>query len=105
MNKYQECPVCLSKDIKDKYFVDGYTLAECSRCSVLFVKEIMTEDDLANLYIEDPTYADSNQRCLNYYYSKIKLYIEKQMPNKGKILDVGCSSGYFLNLMETSASY
>ena len=99
MNKYEECPVCLSKDIKDQYIVDGWTLSRCSRCSVLFVREVLTEDYLAKGYVEDPTYDDTNQKCLDYYYNKIKSYIEKRIP-KGKILDVGCSNGYFLNLME-----
>jgi 2-polyprenyl-3-methyl-5-hydroxy-6-metoxy-1,4-benzoquinol methylase len=100
LDKYISCPVCLSVDIKDKYRIADYTLTKCLRCSALFVREKLTEDYLAKIYVQDPTYEGDNQRCLNYYYNKIKLEIGRRIPMKGTLLDVGCSSGYFLNLME-----
>ena len=77
---YKECPVCTSRNIKDKYKLKDYIISECSNCSVSFVREILTEDFLKNFYQEsegDFTYEDNNQRCLDYYYKKIKAEIEK----------------------------
>ena len=99
---YKECPICTSKNIKDKYKVTGFTISECSECSVLFVREMLTMDFLKDCYqkSEGVAYEDDNQKCLGYYYHKIKSEIEKIKPNKGAILDIGCSSGFFLNRME-----
>jgi len=100
---YKKCPICKSRNIKDKYKLKDYTISECLNCSVVFVKEILTDDFLKNFYQEsegDFAYEDGNQEFLGYYYRKIKSEIEAIRPDKGAILDVGCSSGFFLNLME-----
>ena len=100
---YKECPVCTSRNIKDKHKLKDYTISECLNCSVLFVKEILTEDFLKSFYQKsegDFAYEDNNQKSLDYYYKRIKSEIENIKPAKGAILDVGCSSGFFLDQME-----
>lgn len=100
---YHQCPICKSRNIKDKYKLKNYLISECLNCSVLFVKEILTEDFLKRFYQkskEDFPYEDDNQKFLDYYYYKIKSEIEKIKPSKGALLDVGCSSGFFLDQME-----
>lgn len=98
-----KCPVCESKNIKDKYKLKDYIISECLDCSAVFVKEILTDDFLKNFYQKsegDFVYEDANQQLLSYYYNKIKSEIEKIKPAKGAILDIGCSAGFFLNIME-----
>ena len=100
---HEDCPVCASKNIKDKYKLKGYIISECLNCSAVFVKEILTDDFLKSVYQKsegDFVYEDNNQKFLNYYYNKIKTEIEKIKPAKGTILDIGCSAGFFLNIME-----
>lgn len=77
-------------------------ISECLDCSVLFVKEVLAENLLENYQKsrQEFVYENDNQESLDYYYSKIKLEIEKIKPVRGAILDVGCSSGFFLNQME-----
>lgn len=103
-NYYQQCPVCASKNIRDKYKLKEYILAECSKCSLLFVREILSEDFLKKHYASDSneyiSYGSDNELCLIYYYLKLKSEIEKIKPLKGKILDVGCSAGFFLDQMK-----
>ncbi len=100
---YNQCPICASENIRDKYKLKRYLISECLNCSVLFVKEILTMDFLKKHYDQldgDFVYEVDNEKCINYYYQKIKSEIEKAKPNKGSILDVGCSSGLFLNQMK-----
>lgn len=100
---YKECPVCAAKNIKDKYQVKGYKIAECLECQALFVQEIVTDAFLNKFYKQlkgDFVYEENNRKFLNRYYYKIKMEIEKIKPDKGSILDIGCSSGFFLDQME-----
>ncbi len=103
LNYYNQCPVCASGNIKDKYKLKSYLISECLNCSALFVGEMLTMDFLKEHYEQldgDFVYEVDNEECINYYYQKIKTEIEKIKPNKGAILDVGCSSGVFLNQMK-----
>jgi len=98
-----KCPICESQNIKDKYKLKDYIISECLDCSAVFVKEILTDNFLTNFYQKsegDFVYEDNNQQFLSYYYHKIKSEIEKIKPAKGAILDIGCSAGFFLNIME-----
>lgn len=54
---------------------------------------------------DDDVYSDENLNFLNFYYIKLKKIIEKIMPQKGKILDVGCSRGYFLDVLDDWETY
>jgi SAM-dependent methyltransferase len=103
-SSYKECPLCASEKIKNKYKVSGYTITKCLKCSVFFVREILTEDFLKKSYQNVEGHFtfyvhQDNKKCLNYYYNKIKTEIEKMKPAKGTILDVGCSAGFFLEQM------
>jgi len=100
---YKECPICTSKNIRDKYNLNGYAVSECLSCSGLFVKKILTIDFLKKFYQDstgDFAYEFDNEECLSYYYDKIKIEIEKIKSNKGTILDVGCAEGFFLDKMK-----
>ena len=100
---YEACPVCGSTDLKNKYAVKGYTLAECSACTAVFVREKLSVDYLAGIYQQQEGnrfYEEDNKDCLNYYNGLVRKEVEAAKPGKGRILDIGCSSGLFLELME-----
>ncbi|HBA59513.1 MAG TPA: hypothetical protein DCZ92_01560 [Elusimicrobia bacterium] len=100
---YKACPVCGGTDLRNKFNVKGYTLAECAACTAVFVREILNVDYLAGIYQEQEGnrfYEEDNKDCLNYYNELVKKEVDAAKPGKGKILDIGCSSGLFLELME-----
>lgn len=83
--------------------VNGYTITRCLSCRLVFVREQVTIPELIQYYSqsdgEDFVYADpENVENLNYYFRKLKELIERRIP-RGRILDVGCSAGYFLDVM------
>jgi 2-polyprenyl-3-methyl-5-hydroxy-6-metoxy-1,4-benzoquinol methylase len=103
--EHQQCYVCGSDRLTHKFVVKGFTIVRCSDCSLQFVKERLSQDELKPYYeredqadafvYKDPT----NLSNLNYYYYKLRDLIGGHM-RPGRILDVGCSSGQFLDVME-----
>lgn len=97
------CPVCQVPD-DTKFFLskDGYDLYKCAGCRHLFVWPIPTIEALkqiysfANLYqVQDRViYADGT--AILEKNRKSLEQIEKFSLRRGRLLDVGCSSGRFL---------
>ncbi len=102
-DKYTKCIVCESSRFENKYIVNGFTIVKCKECSLLFVKEKLTQKELNSYYErsdDDCVYSDpENIENLKYYYLKLRALIESRI-TKGKILDIGCSEGHFLDVME-----
>ncbi|MBN1104989.1 MAG: class I SAM-dependent methyltransferase [Deltaproteobacteria bacterium] len=102
---HQHCPLCDSVEMDDLYFnVNRFTIVRCRSCRLVFVKEKLSTGELAEYYNrigdEDCVYADpENVENLNYYFHKLKDLIQRRIPG-GRILDIGCSAGYFLDVME-----
>jgi SAM-dependent methyltransferase len=101
----QQCPLCERNRLSDLYSnVNGYTITRCLSCQLVFVREQVTIPELIEYYQqsdgEDFIYADpENVENLNYYFQKLRKLLEQIMP-KGRVLDIGCSAGYFLNVMD-----
>lgn len=95
------CPICLASDIRKRWEINKFIIAQCQTCRFVFVQDEITDSELAAYYEleSEPVYTeDSNAENLNYYFESLKRIIEKQV-KCGDILDVGCSSGQFLDTM------
>jgi len=68
----------------------------------VFVQSIPSREELAAYYASggDPVYSDNNRECLDYYYTQLRKRIEARVSRPGRILDVGCSGGWFLEAMK-----
>jgi 2-polyprenyl-3-methyl-5-hydroxy-6-metoxy-1,4-benzoquinol methylase len=95
------CPVCRGIHLTALWNVNGYTIAKCATCSLVFVQNQVTVEELIVEYAggTDDAYDESNAECLNYYYKKLGDLIRDRFPHPGKILDIGCSRGWFLDGM------
>jgi 2-polyprenyl-3-methyl-5-hydroxy-6-metoxy-1,4-benzoquinol methylase len=96
------CRVCGNTKSTNKHIVDGFHIKQCQHCSLLFVSDYLTSDDLKKYYKKDgvdPAYNDfENIDNLKWYYNKLRDLIENKKKG-GRILDVGCSAGHFLDVM------
>jgi|TARA_Y100000294_G_C8525927_1_gene324924 SAM-dependent methyltransferase len=105
-NFHKECIVCENKFIRQRYMIDEFKIVLCPECSFQFVANKLSAIEIKEFYendasiMDDLTYIDEdNVANLNYYYMRLaKLLNERK--TFGKILDVGCNAGYFLDCME-----
>ena len=100
-----QCPICANNCnlyINTKIF----SIYKCDNCTFQFVWPLPTEGELSYIYnertlsgenntINFETYLKRKNQLTREYAQILKLLDE--FPNKGKLLDVGCAAGFFLN--------
>jgi SAM-dependent methyltransferase len=99
---HSSCPVCgAAANLQGLWQVNAYTIARCGTCSLVFVQNRITAEELAAHYAGDgdQAYNETNVDCLSYYYRRLADLIRSRLPQPGRLLDVGCSRGWFLDVM------
>jgi 2-polyprenyl-3-methyl-5-hydroxy-6-metoxy-1,4-benzoquinol methylase len=118
MTKFDHCPVCLAKDIKEVLIVKDFTVSEktfpvfhCNICSVRFTQDIPGETEIGAYYQSSNyiSHTDTREGLINKLYhlvrnitlkNKRKLVEQLSRGAKGIILDYGCGTGAFLQEMQ-----
>jgi SAM-dependent methyltransferase len=94
------CPLCAASDLENRFVVAGFQIARCRACTFVFVREHLTVDDLRPFYEhtdDDYIYTDEANRVnLDFYFHRLRKLLERT-GGPGRILDVGCSAGQFLD--------
>ncbi len=105
----QSCPYCKSNNYKEQYktfdiFSNNYEIAKCNDCNAYFLTPNPTSELLAQAY--DETYYGGSkdeekfegfiEKGLNYFRKKRAKRIAEYANKKGKVLDIGCGNGQFL---------
>jgi 2-polyprenyl-3-methyl-5-hydroxy-6-metoxy-1,4-benzoquinol methylase len=109
----KNCPVCTGTElghyltVKDHSISgESFNISTCKSCGFRFTNPIPTEETIGKYYQSEDyiSHSDTNKGIINKLYhlvrkqslkSKLNL-INKAVPNKGTILDIGCGTGYFL---------
>lgn len=97
------CGVCGSAESKLLFMKDGYPLHRCTLCSHVFVGSAVTEAEVRALYDEaffsSGSYADYEADKL-VMQRNFRQFIDLLRPHSssGKMLEIGCAYGYFLEL-------
>lgn len=112
----QNCPVCNSD--QKKHFLDcvDYTvskktfeLQECSKCGFVFTSPRPQNEDLGAYYESEEYISHSNTKkgLISRLYQSVrnrtlaqKLDIINSRQTKGALLDIGCGTGEFLNVVQ-----
>ena len=105
------CQVCGS-DRRAPKFEDGpYTVYTCSDCGLVYVSPRLQGQALLDVYNEtywksdnpkERGYADYASEAALYlktYRKRMKL-VSQWLPERGRVLDVGCAAGYFLRVAQ-----
>jgi 2-polyprenyl-3-methyl-5-hydroxy-6-metoxy-1,4-benzoquinol methylase len=118
MIHYQQCPVCHSEKLQPFFSAKDYTVSyetfvvvKCITCTHLFTQNVATQDEIGKYYQSDNYISHSNTQkgIVNKLYHRIRkltLASKKNLVQKetekqqGKILDIGCGTGAFLNIMK-----
>ena len=97
------CDYC-GKDATDLFRQMGeHIIVKCRHCDLIYVNPRITKEELDKLYSEDYFISHNVQMkdAEHVAWSRLKRrlkIIEKFAPDKGKFLEIGCASGYFLSL-------
>lgn len=118
MIHYTHCPVCEHHDIRALFKAKDYTVSgnyfpiwSCSRCNALFTQDIPAENEIGAYYRSDTyiSHSDTRKGLVNRLYhsirsitlqSKYKTVCGETGLAKGRILDIGCGTGAFLDIMK-----
>jgi len=101
-DKHYECLCCGGARLKNLFLKDDFIITRCRDCSFVFVKDKVDLAYLDEVYRQtagDYIYFGENRDCLEYYYTRLRDRIAALGFAPGRILDVGCSCGYFLDVM------
>ena len=95
------CPVCSSLEARTIFVKDGFPHVKCSLCSMVYVNPVLRDEHSDTFYFNEESWnkilLNSTQVELDRKKFEYGLKcIEKFMPGKGTLLDVGCGPGIFL---------
>ena len=120
MIHYSNCPVCKSANISPAISAKDYTVSsqmfdinKCDDCTAMFTQDVPAQDAIGSYYESENYVSHSNTQkgLVNRLYHIIR---KKTLGTKrnliknetgiatGKILDVGCGTGAFLNEMKNN---
>jgi len=105
-----DCPVC-SADAAEKIFVkEGFTFVRCPGCGLVYVNPQLDQSRLKESY-EGATSQDiwvdvllsaDQQAYDGKKFQRAAEEMNRMRPAKGKVLDVGCSIGLFLDIARSA---
>ena len=108
------CPYCQSKDYSNQYstfdiFDHDYNLVKCHHCKAYFLTP-NPSDKLLKLAYSDSYYGQSEEdekfeslieKGINFFRKKRAKRLATLIQNKGRVLDIGCGNGQFLEYIQT----
>ncbi|MEP6712531.1 MAG: class I SAM-dependent methyltransferase [Ferruginibacter sp.] len=120
MIHYCHCPVCRSANISPALSAKDNTVSseifsinKCQDCTAMFTQDVPAQEEIGKYYASENYVSHSNTQkgLVNRLYhivrkktlsAKRKLIINETGIQRGKILDVGCGTGAFLNEMKNN---
>lgn len=99
----RECPLCYKKSYKFLFMKSGGRYVRCLSCNLIFLNPCFKDKYLEKYYQNMHTMQADTVKKESKFYNRIYNFglatINKSINTKEKkILDIGCSSGYFLDI-------
>jgi len=106
------CLFCKFDNSKVVKVINEYNFKECKNCGLIYLHPQPEEDRLKEIYTENYFHSQHPQGyhdivvrkddVINYRLKAIMELVNKWSPDKGKLLEIGCALGYFLELAQLS---
>src|SRR6187401_752270 len=102
------CDICGSAETEAKFVAEDrlasdsqiFTISQCVGCGVLRTFPEMSDIELAQFYPEEYWGEGPSGEWIVKSQSEKKAFLEDTSVQGGRILDVGCGSGYFLRALD-----
>lgn len=116
--EHVECNLCGSVNEKTLYHINGLSIVRCLHCNLVYVNPRPRVQDLFDVYtenyFENVAYREEDEKnyfgyneyikdeanILKKFQKKIGI-IEDFARKKGRLLDIGCACGFFMNLAQS----
>jgi SAM-dependent methyltransferase len=118
MIHYKGCPLCHSELINPVFDARDYTVSgkmfpiwECGSCSVRFTQDVPSEEEIGPYYLSDDyiSHTETKKGFINRAYHTVRTFTLQQKrklvscstrQQTGSVLDIGCGTGAFLQVMK-----
>ncbi len=118
MVHHENCPVCKSSDIESSLLVKDFSVSgkefavwTCQVCSLRFTQDAPIIEEIGDYYQSEQyiSHTDSRQGIIHKLYHLVRTYtLQKKRAlirrvsgrTAGNVLDIGCGTGGFLNVMK-----
>lgn len=115
MEQLNNCPVCQSQMFEEYLTVKDYTVSQeqfkivtCKNCGFRFTNPRPDVNEIGEYYKAESyiSHTNTSKGLISKVYQEVRKFtlksklnlINKLSPQKGKLLDVGCGTGMFLNI-------
>ena len=107
------CPVCEAQEFDPLFTKQGFDFVRCTKCSLVYVNPRLLESATLAYYgdsadqqsMEDwmkVLASPANQAWQVPYFQEAVDILAQHIPARGKILDIGCSIGLFMEVAQRS---
>jgi SAM-dependent methyltransferase len=97
------CDLCGADEVKLITVSNGFNLVKCRKCGFVYINprppQKILRDYYQGYFLEEDEHIDAWKREFRSLYLEVRNRINKAHKAKGRILDIGCSFGFFLELM------
>ena len=108
--EYVNCNLCGSDDTELLFFKWSFNIVQCRKCGLVYVNPRRTLQTLKSHYTEEFFTSCENRGYEDYIgiekqikiKFKIKLKRVEKFKRDGRLLDVGCAAGFFLDVAKAS---
>lgn len=107
MTETAVCPVCDLADAVPVITRRGFTYVRCRRCRTVYISPMPSAEEAA-AYYQNPAYFAGDEggyrnyaamhKALAPHFRRRLRILAQHLPQRGRLLDVGCADGYFLEL-------
>jgi SAM-dependent methyltransferase len=96
--EHRPCPVCGADKPREMFHKNGGRYVSCSDCMMIYLNPVLSDADLRAYYESNTTVQADSHMVESDFYRRMYADGLAQMGEPGSILDVGCSSGLFLDV-------